>query len=118
MNNTYLSPAEAEREGFLTKSEVAELQKISDKYRTVFYVIGSRASGTGRNIGQPHLPVGKNDLNTRSDIDVRIDGQADINSGGMLSHEISNVSNGAGTSLIMVTQKPYPPAIEFKPGRG
>jgi hypothetical protein len=117
MSEKYMTPAEATREGFLTHAEVVELQKIADKFNTTFYVVGSRAQGKGRNIGQPHLPPGKDSASTRSDIDVRIDSQADINSGGRLSHEISNASNGAGSPMPLIGLNPNPPAIAFKPSR-
>jgi hypothetical protein len=115
MSEKYLTPAEATREGFLTNAEGLELQSIADKFNTTFFVVGSRAQGKGRNIGQPHLPIGKDSAATRSDIDVRIDSQADINSGGRLSHAISNASNGAGSPMPLIGQSPNPPAITFKP---
>ena len=58
--------------GTLTKSEVAEIQAIADRYNTPIDVVGSRASGLGRNINDPSLPVGKGP-GTRSDIDFRFD---------------------------------------------
>lgn len=114
MNNLFLSPLHCVKDGFLTYNEVQELQRISNKYRTVFYVIGSRANGSGRNIDKQNLKVGKG-IGTRSDIDIRIDGQMDINTGGRLSHEISNVSNGSGNPRPLIGNEPSYPAIIFKP---
>ena len=105
--------------GTLTQSEAAQLQAIANRYNTEIHVVGSRANGTGRNINNPDLPVGKGP-GTRSDIDVRIDGQADINSGGRLSNDISNVSNGAGNivSSGLPEVPSQPPFIPFRPSRG
>lgn len=83
----------AAKGGTLTPAELAELQAIADRYKTEIHVIGSRAAGAGRNI-ETDLPVGKGP-GTRSDIDVRISGEADIASGGYLSHDIANFSGGA-----------------------
>ena len=55
--------------GTLTEAELAELQAIANKYDAELDVIGSRASGNGRNIDKPNLPVGKGP-NTRSDINI------------------------------------------------
>jgi hypothetical protein len=100
--------------GSLTPSETKALQGIADKYQTQIDVVGSRAAGEGRNI-DTDLPVGKGE-GTRSDIDVRIDGQVDIDSGGALSNDISNLSGGAGS---IVSAGGYPstgPTIIFRPG--
>ncbi len=83
-------------EGTLTSSEIEELQGIANEYRTTFDVIGSRASGEGRNIYNPELPVGKGP-GTRSDIDIRYSGQVDIGSRGAFSEALSGVGNGAGS---------------------
>lgn len=111
-------PGVAPAEGTLTPSEFAELQAIADKYNTEIHVVGSRAAGQGRNINQPDLPVGKGP-GTRSDIDVRIDGQVDINSRGGLSNDISNVSNGAGNvvSSGLPEVPTTPPVIKIRPRR-
>jgi hypothetical protein len=114
MTNRFLRPIQSIKEGFLTVNEVNELQKISNRYKTSFYVVGSRAKGAGRNINWSHLPVGKG-LGTRSDIDVRIDGQADILSGGRLSHDIANVSGGIGKCIVLIGNEAEPPAIIFSP---
>lgn len=103
--------------GTLTEDEVKELQEIADKHNTPIDVIGSRAAGKGRNIGKPNAPAGKGE-GTRSDIDVRIDGQADIDSSGGLSADVSNASGGAGSVAssagnIIPSQRPV---IQFRPG--
>jgi hypothetical protein len=112
-----LKPEEATGEGYLTPDEVKELQAIANKYKTTFYVVGSRAEGRGRNIFRTDLPVGKDSpgVTTRSDIDVRIDSEVDINSRGGLSNDIANVSNGAGKSMVLIGKQANAPAIEFKP---
>jgi hypothetical protein len=116
MSTSFIKAAEAIKNGFLTATEVNELQKIANKYNTTFYVVGSRASGKGRNVNLPHLPASKGP-GTRSDIDVRIDGSADIYSGGRLSHDIANVSGGAGKSMVIIGNEVKPPAIIFEPRR-
>jgi len=60
--------------GTLTRKELADLQKIADDFDTEIHVVGSRASGKGRNIDSK-FPVGKEPKSaTRSDIDCRVDG--------------------------------------------
>ena len=102
--------------GTLTGAERAEIQSIADKFGTNIEVVGSRAAGRGRNINSPDLPVGKGP-GTRSDIDFRISGEADIASGGALSNSLSCSSKGAGnivsSSLPQVPGKP--PVITFTP---
>lgn len=100
----------------LTPSELAELQAIADRYNTPLDVVGSRARGEGRNIANPELPTGKGE-GMRSDIDVRIDGQADIDSGGRLSNDVSNVSRGAGNivSSGLPEAPSEPPVIRIRP---
>jgi hypothetical protein len=101
--------------GTLTPEEAKEIQDIADKHNTPIDVVGSRAEGRGRNIDKPSLPVGKGE-GTRSDIDIRIDGQADIDSRGELSNDVSNASSGAGNSIgdIGISKGP---AIQFRPGQ-
>jgi len=108
-------PVTQTRGGTLTPAEMAELQAIADTYQTEIHVVGSRAAGQGRNI-ETNLPVGKGP-GTRSDIDVRISGEADIASGGRLSHDISNVSGGAGNTVSSgLPQIPSePPVIKITP---
>ena len=93
-----------------------ELQEIADKYNTELDVIRSRASGNGRNIDQPNLPVGK-EPNTRSDIDIRFDGQRDIDSRGRLSNDIANASNGAGKVTSSTGLPSNPPYIKIRPNQ-
>jgi RHS repeat-associated protein len=101
--------------GTLTPAERAELQQIADRHNAQIDVVGSRAAGEGRNI-DTNLPVGKGPA-TRSDIDVRISGEADIASRGRLSHDISNVSGGAGNIVSSgLPQIPSrPPVISITP---
>jgi len=100
--------------GSLTKLEGKELQAIADRFKTKIDVIGSRAADKGRNINDPNLPVGKGP-GTRSDIDVRIDGQVDIDTGGALSDAIRGVGNGAGRVSSSTGLPSKPPVIDFKP---
>ena len=100
--------------GTLTAKERFELQVIVNHFNTRLYVMGSRAEGKGRNIDYVFYPVGKGPR-TRSDIDVLIDGQLDIDTGGALSEKVSDVGNDAGEP------KPWhreewikPPYIIFK----
>ena len=113
MLNLFLQPSQSIREGYLTKAEVIELQHIADKHQTVFYIVGSRAIGRGRNI-HTQLPVGKG-IHKRSDIDVRIDSQKDIETFGRLSNDIANASRGAGKSQPLIGKDATPPAIIFQP---
>lgn len=101
-------------EGTVTRAELEELQSIADKFDTGLDIIGSRADGRGRNIDRPNLPTGKGP-NTRSDIDVRIDGQVDIDSGGKLSREVSEMSNGAGSIASSTGLPSSPPFIKIRP---
>ncbi len=84
--------------GRLTQSEFDQLQQVAQRYDTEFDVVGSRAEGAGRNI-DTDLPVGKDPPEapntTRSDIDVRINGQTDINSGGRFSDDLRNIDDGS-----------------------
>jgi RHS repeat-associated protein len=99
----------------LTPKEIQELQALADRYKTNIDVIGSRAAGNGRNIATD-LPVGKGP-GTRSDIDVRIDGQVDIDTRGGLSNDVGNVGNGAGTVASSTGLPSSPPVIKFRPGK-
>jgi hypothetical protein len=101
--------------GTLTEQELKELQDIADKHNTPIDVVGSRARGDGRNIDRPELTVGKGE-GTRSDIDVRSDGQADIDSRGAISDAISNVSGGAG-NRIGDTDQSSGPVIQIRPNQ-
>lgn len=112
-----LTPEQATGEGFLTPGEVAELQSIADRFRTRLFVVGSRAKGQGRNIFKIELPteLPSGEKGLRSDIDVRIDGQVDIDSNWALSNEVHNVGNGAGKTLVLIGVDASPPAIVFDP---
>lgn len=99
----------------LTKAERKELQDIANKYDTELEVYGSRARNEGRNINNKDLPVGKG-KGTRSDIDVKIDGQKDIDTRGGLSNDVSNVGNGAGSPRPKITgQNSDGPTIKITP---
>jgi hypothetical protein len=77
----------------LTAAELSELQAIATRFRTTLWVIGSRGRGAGRNI-ETNLPVGDKGPGTRSDIDVMIDGQVDIDTRGGLSGTVSGSCKG------------------------
>lgn len=98
--------------GKLTPAEAREIQQIANKYGTTIYVFGSRANGQGRNVDRTDLPVGKGE-HTRSDIDMRHDGEKDIATRGTLSHELSRIGNGAGKS-----QPYYVSADQYEPKGG
>jgi RHS repeat-associated protein len=100
----------------LTSEEAAELQAIADRFGTQVDVIGSRAEGAGRDIDRPDLPPGKGP-GTRSDIDVRIDGQVDIDTRGALSDAVSGVGGGAGSVASSTGLPSDPPAIVFRPNQ-
>lgn len=105
--------------GRLTRSEVQEIQDIANKYNTEIHVVGSRSAGQGRNI-DTNLPVGKGE-GTRSDIDIRIDGQVDIDTRGGLSGDLSDISGGAGKTMPFTgwgeNLGTYSPKIVFKPNQ-
>lgn len=103
------APTTTDSRGVLTNQEYKDLQKVADDYQTNLYVIGSRASGEGRRIDQAELPVGK-DIDgaiTRSDIDVLVDGQAVIDSGGYLADAIKEIGDGTAN----VRDLPYTSGI-------
>ena len=100
--------------GTLTDEELKELQELADKHDTQIDVIGSRAEGRGRNITDKNRPVGKG-AEERSDIDVRIDGQKDIDSAGQLSDGIKGVGNGAGSVASSTGLESKPPVIIIRP---
>jgi RHS repeat-associated protein len=101
--------------GTLTVAESEELQAIANDFKTEIDVVGSRAAGKGRNI-ETDLPVGKGS-GTRSDIDVRIDGQRNIDSRGALADRVIAVGKGAGSvaSEGLPLVKTRPPFIRFTP---
>ena len=106
--------------GTLTADEREALQKIADKHQAQIDVVGSRAAGKGRNINSK-LPVGKG-AGTRSDIDVKLDGQDVIDSKGLLADDLLNMGKdvkfGNDEKLVQLMTKnkrSYPPVIEIKP---
>lgn len=96
----------------MTELERQELQRIADQFNTTIDVVGSRGAENGRNI-DANLPFGKGD-ETRSDIDVRIDGQVEIDTRGALSDALYNTVPGisVGSRLFGGSR---PPFIEIKP---
>lgn len=79
-------------DGALTEGERQALQRIADQFGVTIDVVGSRGAGNGRNV-ETDLPFGKGD-GTRSDIDVRIDGQVEIDTRGALSDALYNTVPG------------------------
>jgi hypothetical protein len=68
--------------------------------RTPIDVIGSRASGKGRHIDTKRA-VGK--LATeRSDIDIRYDGQVDIDTRGAFTDLLRSIGNRAGSPMSAI----------------
>jgi hypothetical protein len=103
-------------EGELTQSELSELQRIANKYNTDIDVVGSRGRGEGRNIGTD-LPFGKEPRGgTRSDIDIRIDGQLEIDTGGRISNDILDAFPNGHAEVH--TRMPWStwPTIRVSPG--
>jgi len=108
--------AEALSGGSLTAQETAQLQALADAHGTQIDVVGSRAAGAGRNI-ESALPVGKGP-GTRSDIDIRYDGQVDINTGGRFTNQLRQVGGSAGApSFSTGPGGSTAPVIEFRPGQ-
>jgi hypothetical protein len=97
---------------------MAEVQAIAKKYNTTVDVVGSRATGNGRNI-DTNFPVRKDvpgGPSTRSDIDLRIDTkhpQVD-----KLIEELQCVGGGAGRASLKhgTDHRPtFPPFIRVTP---
>jgi intein/homing endonuclease len=99
--------------GKLTESEAKALQDVANKHKTDIYVVGSRGRGEGRNI-DTDLPVGKGP-GTRSDIDVKIDGQIEINTRGGISDDLKNIGGGNLVNVGTRHTTPYLPYIRFSP---
>ena len=100
--------------GSLTRAEVETLQRIANEFKVELDIVGSRGAGAGRNI-ESDLPVGKGP-GTRSDIDVRVEGQAVINSGGRLADALKNIGNDP--NLVQVLNnfgESFPPFIRISP---
>lgn len=83
-------------DGALTDWERQALQRIASLFNTTIDVVGSRGAGNGRNI-DTNLPFGKGE-GTRSDIDVRVDGQVEIDTRGALSDALYNAVPGISVS--------------------
>jgi hypothetical protein len=101
--------------GTVTAQELSELQSIADEFGVSLAIVGSRADGRGRNI-DTGLPHGKGP-GTRSDIDVLIEGQHDIDSRGKLSESIREMADGVAniaSSMGFIS----PPAIIIRPRVG
>src|SRR6267142_857711 len=115
------TPAAGLPPGTLTAEEARALQAIADRFNTTLDVIGSRAAGLGRNIDDPTLPVELSPgvKGPRSDIDLRIDGEVVIKSGGRFADALKEVGGGAGSIASELgpsySQAPY---IRFTPGGG
>lgn len=99
-------------DGALTEAEHQALQRIADQFQTSIDVVGSRGAGNGRNI-DTGLPFGKGD-GTRSDIDVRVDGQVEIDRRGALSDALYNTVPGVSVGPRLPGGS-RPPFIEIKP---
>ena len=99
-------------DGVLTETEREALQKIADLFQTTIDVVGNREAGKGRNI-EIDLSFGK-EVGTRSDIDVRIDGQREIDLRGALSDALYNSVPGISVSsrLFGGSRSPY---VEISP---
>jgi hypothetical protein len=73
-----------------------------------------RAAGKGRNINTD-LPIGKGE-GTRSDVDVKIDGQSDIDARGAISNDLKNFSDDPNHFDVRTRHStPQPPVITIKP---
>jgi len=99
-------------DGALTEGERQALQRIADQFGVTIDVVGSRGAGNGRNV-ETDLPFGKGD-GTRSDIDVRIDGQVEIDTRGALSDALYNAVPGVSVGSRLPGGS-RPPFVEIKP---
>lgn len=100
-------------DGTLTETEREALQKIADLFQTTIDIVGSQGAGKGRNI-DTNLLFGK-EVGTRRDIDVRIDGQQEMDSRGALSDTLYNSVPGISVGPKLPGGS-RPPVIEIKPG--
>jgi hypothetical protein len=100
----------------VTASEYGQLQAIANRFNTRIEIVGSRGAGLGRNVETTLPTEGKGD-GTRSDIDVVIDGQKDIDTGGALSEAIRN-SCGGITQVASVSGAAHGPHITIEPQSG
>jgi hypothetical protein len=111
-------PRDVPGEKTLTPEEVAEIQRIVDKYGKRIDVGGSRARGEGRDIGQTDLPADKGP-GTRSDIDFILDPQ-DPQFKDIMA-ELRQVGEGAGSlhpdTAFLSKYDTGDPRIRFEPGQ-
>jgi RHS repeat-associated protein len=101
------------RSGTMTAAEEAEVLGIASEYETTFDVVGSRAKGTGRNIGT-NLPKGKGS-GTRSDIDFRIDlGHPSVF---YVIQDLECVNGGIGSASVKhgFSRPTFPPFYRLSP---
>ena len=96
----------------VTAGELSTLQAIADRFNTTLYIVGSRAKGLGRNV-ETQLPARKGP-GSKSDIDVVIDGQVDIDTRGGLSGAVSGACDGAA-NVASSMGRPYGPHITISP---
>lgn len=101
--------------GGLSASERSALQQVANDFKTQIDVVGSRAAGTGRGVGSS-LPVGKGP-GTRSDIDLKIDSDVDIATGGGLSDALKNIGPQGLVDVRPRIGTPKPPTIPIKPDK-
>jgi hypothetical protein len=99
--------------GTLSPFERNALQGVANEFDTTIDVVGSRAAGRGRGVGTD-LPVGKGP-GTRSDIDVRIDSQLDIDTGGALSDRLKDLKPGLVDVRTQLPGGSTPPVIKVTP---
>ena len=102
----------------LTESETAEIRAISDRFNGIINVVGGRASGTGRNMDDPTIRVGKVKPGdpSRSDIDFKFDYTHPQSA--EISAEFNKVGNGAasaGPKWSTHSKPTFPPYIRFHP---
>jgi predicted transglutaminase-like cysteine proteinase len=98
--------------GTLTETELEQLQNVAKKYNTEIKVVGSRATGDGRNINTNN-PVGKGP-GTKSDIDVLIDKQLEIDTRGQITDDIINLTGGTANVLSRDASMGQAPYISIK----
>lgn len=109
------APPEMSGYGDLTADELAALKRAAAKSGEEIDVVGSTAKGTRRGAGSD-LPIGKGD-GTKSDLDIRLDSEADIRSGGRASEAVyEEFPKGKDVDRIL-SGEPYEgePRITVKP---
>ncbi|MGC4067256.1 MAG: polymorphic toxin-type HINT domain-containing protein [Polyangiaceae bacterium] len=104
--------------GTLSPSEHAGLQRVANEFGTEIHVVGSRAAGKGRGVGT-NLPVGKDPPGlpgtTRSDIDLRVDSEVDIRTGGAFSDALKELGPPGLVDVRSLIGPPRPPVITISP---